>query len=215
MFSSEKFSLEALENYAAQHSVPESALLAELVARTRAATEMPQMQVGHLEGAFLRAMVRLSGARRVLEIGTFTGYSALVMAEGLPADGRLITCDIDPKTTAIAKEFWARSPHGNKIECRLGPALDTLAGLEGPFDLVFIDADKENYLNYWNACVPKVRSGGVLLVDNVLWGGKVLTPDPDPLTRAISRFNETVTQDSRVDLVMLTLRDGITLALKR
>ncbi len=133
-----------IERYCAENTTPESQLLRQLVAETYASTEIPEMQVGHLEGAFLRMLVRLVNAKRILELGTFTGYSALVMAEALPEDGELITCDIDPDATEIAKRYWTRSPHGKKIELKLGNALDTLKTIEGPFDVVFIDADKEN-----------------------------------------------------------------------
>jgi len=209
-----RFINEYVEKYAGHHSSGESALLRELVAVTKARTLYPQMQVGHLEGAFLRFMVRASKARRILEIGTFTGYSALVMAEGLPPSGKLITCDIDKKNTRIAKKFWRRSPHGRKIQLKIGPALQTLKKLKGPFDLAFIDADKENYIHYWEAIVPKINKGGILLVDNVLWSGRVLKPK-DETDHAIADFNRHVLQDSRVESVMVTVRDGITLAWKK
>jgi len=172
------------------------------------------MLIGEVAGTFLSLVARSTGARRVLEIGTFTGYSALKLAEGLPAEGEVITCDIDPETTAIARRHWARSPHGRKISLRLGPALETIPSLAGPFDIVFIDADKENYVNYWETCIPKVRSGGLVLADNVLWSGRVLEPqDKDDV--ALADFNRHVVRDPRVDVVMLTVRDGITIACKR
>ena len=192
----------------------ESNLLRQLVRETYQKMQIPQMQVGRLEGALLRLLVRLSRARHVLEIGTFTGYSALVMAEGLPKNGRLITCDIDPEATAMAKKFWAKSRHGRKIELKLGPALATLKTLKGPFDFVFIDADKENYPNYWEKTVPLVRSGGLFVIDNVLWSGRVLHPR-DAESRAIARLNERIKNDRRVEAVMLPVRDGITLAWKK
>ena len=192
----------------------ESELHRALVEATCEKTELPQMQVGHLEGAFLKLLVKAVGARRILEIGTFTGYSALLMAEGMPQGGTLSTCDIDKEATAIAQGFWRQSHHGKKIGLRLGPALESLKKIKGLFDLVFIDADKENYLNYWNACVPKVRQGGLLLVDNTLWSGRVLDPQ-DETDRAIARFNEVVRGDKRVNLVLLTIRDGLTLAVKK
>lgn len=205
---------EAIEQYCCRHTVTESALLKGLVRTTRRETQCPGMQVGHVEGAFLRLLVQLTQARRILEIGTFTGYSALVMAEGLPPDGRLIACDIDPETTAIARRYWARSSHGGKIDLRIGNALDTLSSLKVAFDLVFIDADKENYTAYWNACVPKVRRGGLLVVDNVLWSGCVLRPK-DATDRAIASFNRHVRRDRRVEAVMLPVRDGMLLARKK
>ena len=172
------------------------------------------MQVGNLEGSFLKLLVKISKAKRILEIGTFTGYSALAMAEAMPAGGRLVTCDIDDQTTVIAREFWGNSPHGGKIELRLGPALETIRKIRGPLDFVFIDADKTNYIHYWNACIPKMRRGGLILADNVLWSGKVLCPR-DSTTRAIVAFNRHVAKDKRVEAVMLTVRDGITLAYKK
>lgn len=205
---------EHIQAYADAHSTPEPALFAELAAETRASTTSPQMMVGHGQGLLLKFLVRTTAARRVLEIGTFTGYSALAMAEGLPDDGELVTCDVDPKATAIAKRYWNRSPHGRKIVLKLGPALDTIAGLAGPFDFVFIDADKENYSRYWDACLPKVRAGGVIAADNVLWSGEVLAPK-DANARAVAAFNECVARDPRVEHVMLPIRDGITIAVKR
>lgn len=202
-----------IEEYCETHTTPLHPLFSELRKTTYEKTEWPQMQVGPLEGSFLKALVAISGARRVLEIGTFTGYSALAMAEGLPEDGKLITCDIDPETTAIAREFWARSPHGKKIELRLAPAIETIAKLEGLFDLVFIDADKESYIQYWDACVPKVRKGGVIVADNVLWGGAVLHPE-DESDHHIVAFNQHARKDPRVEEVMLTVRDGMLLARK-
>ena len=168
-----------IEQYCREHTTPESKLLHELVEDTIKHTAYPEMEVGHLEGAFLRMLVRILRAKRILELGTFTGYSSLIMAEGLPDNGELITCDIDPETTEIAKRYWNRSPHGKKIELKLGPALETLKTIEGPFDLVFIDADKENYINYWELCIPKTRHRGLLVVDNVLWSGSVLQPEDE------------------------------------
>jgi len=159
-------------------------------------------------------LVRLTGARRVLEIGMFTGYSALMMAEGLPDDGHLITCDVNPRAEAIARRYFAESKHGHKIEIRMGPALDTIKTLTEPLDLVFIDADKTNYLNYYEAVLPLVRPGGLIVADNVLWSGRVLNPKDDD-TRAIVEFDKRVTEDSRVENVCLTVRDGMMLAWKR
>ena len=206
--------LEEIEAYAHAHTTPESALLAELRDVTYERMKLPQMQVGRVEGAFLRLLVRLSGARSVLEIGMFTGYSALMMAEGLAEGGRLITCDVDPEAEAVARSFFARSPFGSRIEIRMGPALDTLRSLPGPFDLVFIDADKENYPAYFDAVVDRVRPGGLLVFDNALWSGEVLDPQ-DAASRAIVAVTERVQADPRVENVMLTVRDGMLLALRR
>lgn len=205
---------EKIERYAAGHSAPESAVFKSLVRETRARTRLPQMQVGRVEGAFLRLLARLVRARRALEIGTFTGYSSLALAEGLKPGGRLWTLDVDPEAAAIARRHWARSPHGRKITLRLGPALKTLKSLRGPFDLVFIDADKENYGRYWDACLPKVRKGGLLVADNTLWSGRVLKPR-EASARAIAAFNRKVAGDRRVEPVLLTVRDGMTLAIRR
>ncbi len=203
-----------IEKYAAAHTTPEKELHVELVKATYEKTAIPQMQVGHLEGSFLKLLVTAVKAKRILEIGTFTGYSALRMAEGMPQGGEIITCDIDESAVAIARQFWKKSHHGKKIISRVGPALDTIKKLKGLFDLVFIDADKENYLNYWNAVLPKVRQGGVILVDNVLWSGRVLDPK-DPSDQAIADFNAAALKDMRVNLVMLTIRDGVTMAVKK
>ena len=202
-----------LEAYALTNTSAEEPLLAELTEETQRTTQFPKMQSGHVEGLLLRTLVQVSGARLVVELGTFTGYSALSMAMGLPEDGKIITCDVDIETTAIAKRYWTRSPHGSKIDLRLGPALETIESLDGPFDLVFIDADKQNYVNYWEACLPKVRTGGLIVADNVLWDGRVLDPR-EANDFAIVGFNEHVLQDDRVESVMLTVRDGVTLARK-
>ena len=202
---------EDLERYIVSHCTPESELLQKLAADTRDNTTQPQMMVGNVEGLLLRALVRVSSASRVLEIGTFTGYSALAMAEGLPEDGTLITCDVDPKSTAIARRYWEKSPHGAKIDLRLGPALETIQGLAGFLDMVFIDADKASYIDYWEAVVPRVRKGGLIVADNVLWSGRVLAPD-EPDAEALAAFNDHVAADGRVEQVMLPIRDGITVA---
>ncbi len=204
---------ETIEDYARAHTVKESDLLQRLVKETYKETDLPEMQVGHLEGAFLRLLVKSIGAKRVLEIGTFTGYSTLVMAEGLPNDGEIITLDINPDTTSIAKKYWTESPHGKKIRSILAPALDSIKNLNGLFDMVFIDADKENYINYFEACLPKVRQGGLIVADNVLWSGKVLNPK-EKSDIAITEFNKHLINDRRVEAVMLTVRDGLMLAYK-
>jgi caffeoyl-CoA O-methyltransferase len=203
-----------IEKYAQEHTEVPAPLFEELRQTTWDRMSSPQMQVGRLEGTFLRMLVRMTRARRVLEIGTFTGYSALMMAEGLPDDGELLTCDIDPKAEAIARDFFARSPHGRKIALRMGPALETLKTLQGPFDLAFIDADKGNYSAYYDAVLPLLRTGGLLVADNTLWSGRVLQPQ-SPDDHAIVAFNDKVAADPRVEKVLLTVRDGMMLALKR
>jgi caffeoyl-CoA O-methyltransferase len=205
---------EAIEKHAHDHTSPESELLGRLRDETYAGMRNPQMQVGRIEGRFLKMLASLMNARRVLEIGMFTGYSALMMAEGLPDDGRVITCDVDPEAEAVARRYFAESPVGHKIEVRMGPALDTIATLSEPLDMVFIDADKANYSNYYDACFPLVRPGGLIVADNVLWSGRVLDPQ-DEDSRAIVAFNRKVQADPRVENVLLTVRDGMMVAWKR
>lgn len=205
---------EAIEAYAEAHSSEEDPVLRALAEETRETARLPQMLTGHLEGMVLRLLVRMARAKRVLEIGTYTGYGTLSMAMGLPEDGSVITCDVDPDVTAIAQKYWDRSPHGKKIELRLGPALSTIETLAGPFDFVFIDADKENYIAYWDAVLPKVSPGGVVAVDNVLWGGRVLEPQKAS-DHAVAAFNRHALADDRVMLAMLTVRDGITIAVRK
>ena len=203
-----------IEDYVRAHSEKPAALFEALAKETREKMSSPGMQVGPVEGAFLRLLVRLSGAKRVLEIGMFTGYSGLMMAEGLPEDGELITCDVDPKAEEMARRFHAQSPHGKKIQIRMGPALETIKTLQGPLDLVFIDADKQNYSAYYDAVLPLVRKGGLIVADNTLWSGRVLDPKGDN-DRAIVAFNEKVAKDDRVEKVQLSVRDGMTLMWKR
>jgi caffeoyl-CoA O-methyltransferase len=205
---------EAVERFARDHTKPESELYLRLRDETYATMKSPQMQVGRIEGRFLKMLVRLTCARQVLEIGMFTGYSALMMAEGLPDDGHLITCDVDPKAEAIARRYFNESPHGHKIEVRMGPALETINMLSGPIDMVFIDADKGNYSNYYEACLPLVRPGGLIVADNVLWSGRVLHPESSD-DHAIVAFDKLVEADPRVENVCLTVRDGMMLAWKR
>jgi caffeoyl-CoA O-methyltransferase len=204
----------AVEQFAHDHTEPETDLYARLREETYRSMDRPQMQVRLVEGRFLQMLVRLTSARTVLEIGTFTGYSTLMMAEALPDDGRLITCEVDPRAEAMARKYFHESPHGHKIAIRMGPALETIKTLSGPFDLVFIDADKPNYSNYYHACFPFVKPGGLIIGDNVLWSGKVIDPQDDD-TRAIVAFNQLVQSDPRVENVCLTVRDGMMLAWKR
>jgi caffeoyl-CoA O-methyltransferase len=210
----ESFIHPAVEQFARDHTKSEPDLYRRLREETYRVMVRPQMQVGVIEGRFLKTLVRLMNARAVLEVGMFTGYSALMMAEGLPEDGRLITCDVDPKAEAIARRYFAESPHGHKIDIRMGPALETIKTLLGPLDLVFIDGDKGNYSNYYEACLPLLRSGGLIVADNVLWSGKVIDPKEDD-DHAIVAFNRLVQSDTRVENVCLTVRDGMMLAWKR
>lgn len=205
---------DSIEAYIEAHTSERTAVFGELARETREKMAYYVMQVGKVEGGFLKMLTQLTCARRVLEIGTFTGYSALCFAEGLPADGQVITCDIDEQATEMARKYWAMSQHGAKIELKLGPAIETIQGLEGTFDIVFLDADKENYIAYWEAIVPRVNQGGLLIADNTLWSGKVVDPK-DRLAVAVDRFNKHVYNDSRVECVMLSVRDGVTLARKK
>jgi caffeoyl-CoA O-methyltransferase len=209
-----KFVAPEIEDYAVSKSEPTSPLLQELVEVTHRDTDTAIMLTGPLEGRFLKMMVQIVGAKRVLEIGMFTGYSALSMAEGLPEDGELITCDLDPHCIEIARKFFARSPYGKKITIKEGPALDSIKILQGPFDLVFIDADKPNYSNYYEAVLPLLRKGGVILVDNALFGGTVLNPDCERSV-AIAKLNDQISRDERVDRVLLPIRDGVFVVRKR
>lgn len=205
---------ERIENYARAHSTPEPPDLAAVAETTRAESEMAGMMVGPLEGGLLATLVHVVGARTVLEIGTFTGYSALWMARALPPGGRIITCELDARHAAIARRHFDQSEWGDRIELREGAALDTIASLQGPFDLVFIDADKPSYPSYFDAAVPMLSERGLIVADNVLWSGNVLDPDDDN-GRALAEFNRKVLADDRVDQVMLTVRDGLTLIRRR
>lgn len=208
-----------LYDYIRRVMVPDDPILADLRART---AELPQagMQISPEQGRFLGFLVGLMGARNCLEIGTFTGYSALSMARALPADGRLVCCDVSAEWTALARAAWARAGVARRIDLRLGPALQTLEtlldeGAAGRFDLAFIDADKENYAAYYEACLTLVRPGGVVAIDNVLWGGSVADPDRDtPETRAIRALNDAVFADARVHACLVPIGDGLTLARK-
>jgi caffeoyl-CoA O-methyltransferase len=199
-----------VETYAQAHSIPESDLCRALREETQRRMESPQMIVGPLEGAFLKMMTQLVRATSVLEIGMFTGYSALCFAEALPAEGTVLTCEIDEESAALARQYFARSPLGKKIEIRMGPALDTMRHLKGPFDLIFIDADKVNYVNYYRRALDLVWPHGAILIDNVLWDGDVLKqPPPDEKTAAIQELNRVVAADPRVTAVLVTIRDGV------
>jgi caffeoyl-CoA O-methyltransferase len=204
-----------IEAYAAEHSSPEPPLLVELAQATREFSTAHGMMVGRLEGRFLKTLVAVSRARRVLEIGTFTGYSALSMAEALPADGQLITCELSRKNADLALSFIGRSPYRDMIDVRVGRALDTLRELDGQFDLVFIDADKPGYRDYYETVLPMVVPGGLICVDNVLWSGRVVDEgERDANTVALRAFNEHVAADRRVECVVVPIRDGLTLIRK-
>ena len=199
-----------IEDYASRHTTPLPRHLEELKSATYERMRSPQMLSGQLEGGLLQFLIYLSGAKNVLEIGMFTGFSAQMIAGALPSDGRIVTCEVDPDAEAIAKEFFKKSPDGAKIEVRMGPAIETLKSLHGPFDLVFIDADKTGYVGYYERALEILSPKGVIVVDNVLWSGRVLDPKEES-DRAIAAFNEHVTRDARVRNVILTVRDGVML----
>jgi predicted O-methyltransferase YrrM len=203
---------EDIEAYAAAQTTPPEALLAELAEETRATLQSPQMLTGTIEGRLLEVLVHGLQAKRVLELGTYSGYSSLSMAAGLPPDGRIDTCEVEEGHADVARRYIARSPYADRITVHLGPALETIAQLEGNFDFVFIDADKVNYLNYYEAVIPRLSPEGLIAADNTLWSGRVIDESDDSEdTRAIKEFNDHVRSDSRVTSVMLTVRDGVTL----
>lgn len=205
---------EPIDAYAEAHTTPPTELLATLAAETRATMSAPQMLTGTVEGRFLELLVFATGARRVLEIGTFTGYSALSMAAALPEGGRIDTCDIEPAHVEVAKRYIDQSPYADRITIHLGPALETIATLQGEFDLVFIDADKPNYANYYEAVLPRLSERGLIAIDNTLWSGRVLDPQDEP-SQAIAALNDAIAADERVVAVQLTVRDGVTLVRRR
>jgi len=209
-----------LYDYLCEVSLRETELMRRLRAETLA---MPQagMQISPEQGQFMALLVRLIGAERIIEVGTFTGYSALCMAAALPATGRLIACDVNVDWTAIARRYWAEAGIADRVDLRLAPALDTLdeliaGGGAGRFDFGFIDADKENYRGYYERVLALMRPGGLLAVDNVLWGGSVVDPAKrDQDTEAIRAFNKALHGDERIDLSLVPIGDGLTLARKR
>jgi caffeoyl-CoA O-methyltransferase len=202
----------SLEAYAEAHTTAPPPYLEHLAAEVRATLEAPRMMVGRLEGRYLEMLTFALGARSVLEIGTFGGYSALAMAAGLPPGGRITTCEISEVHAEFARRHIAASPYAEAIEVVVGPALDTIATLEGPFDLVFIDADKASYPAYLEAVLPKLRSRGLIAADNTLWSGRVLdASDTSEDTEALRRFNDALVVDPRVVVVQTTVRDGVTL----
>jgi caffeoyl-CoA O-methyltransferase len=205
-----------VERYAEAHTTSPEPLLAELAQETRASLRAPQMLTGTIEGRFLEMLVYSAGARRVLELGTYSGYSAISMAAGLPDDGRIDTCEVDETHAAVAQRYIERAGLSDRITVHLGPALDTLGRLDGPFDFVFIDADKENYRNYYEAVLSKLAPRGLIAVDNTLWSGRVADEsNDDETTRVIRDFGDHVRADDRVVSVLLTVRDGVTLIRRR
>jgi caffeoyl-CoA O-methyltransferase len=207
-----------LQDYLIAHGTPPDEIQRDLIAETAELGGISRMQIAPEQGAFLTLLTRLIGARSAVEVGTFTGYSSLAIARGLADGGRLLCCDVSEEWTAVASRYWKRAGVDDRIELRIAPGLDTLRALppEPTIDLTFLDADKEGYVDYWEELVPRTRPGGVLLVDNVFAGGRVLDPETDSESaRAIQEFNEHASADARVELVMLPIADGLTLARKR
>lgn len=206
-----------LEAYVTAHTRPESELLKKLNRETNAKVLMPRMLSGHLQGQVLRMISMMIKPSAILEIGTYTGYSALCLAEGLRDDGKLITIDINEELAPMVKRYFAESPYSTRIDYRIGNAMDIIPTLPGPFDLVFIDADKTNYPAYFEMAIERIPSGGFIIADNVLWSGKVLEngEKTDPDTRAIKTFNDQVSQDPRIENVLFPIRDGLMVIRKK
>jgi caffeoyl-CoA O-methyltransferase len=207
-----------LVDYAVAHgSWPEDPVLSDLRDQTTALGPVAGMQIGPDQGQLLTLFTRLVGARRAVEVGTFTGYSSLCIARGLASGGTLLCCDVSEEWTAMARTAWQRAGVAERVELRIAPAIETLRSLptEPTIDLAFIDADKGGYWGYWNELAPRVRPGGVLLADNVLWSGRVADDNGDENTRAIREFNDRVAADDRVEAVLLPAFDGLTIALRR
>lgn len=204
-------------DYLVAQAEPQTPVQRELVERTRALGGPAQMQVSHEQGVFLTLLAKLTGARRIVEVGTFTGYSTLALAAGLAPGGTVLACDVSEEWTAIAREAWRAAGVEDRIDLRIAPALETLAALpaEPVIDLVFLDADKPGYQAYWEQLVPRVRPGGLLLADNVLYGGEAARADAAGNALAIREFNARVRADDRVESVLLPVADGLTLARKR
>lgn len=207
-----------LHEYVVAHGTKPDAEQQALIEETAALGGVSIMQVAPEQGAFLTMLVQITGAKRLVEVGTFTGYSALCLARGLPADGSLLCCDVSEEWTAIAQRHWEKAGIADRIELRIAPALETLRALpsEAHLDLSFIDADKGGYVDYYEELLSRTVAGGLILADNVIWMGNVVNPDAnDDNTVAIRRFNDHVARDERVDAVMLPISDGLTLARKR
>jgi caffeoyl-CoA O-methyltransferase len=203
---------EEIEAYGAAHTTPPDELLAELAEETKATLRSPQMLTGTIEGRLLELLVHGLEARRVLELGTYSGYSSLSMAAGLPEGGHIDTCEVDEKHAEVARRYIARSQYADRITVHLGPALETIERLGSEFDFVFIDADKENYGAYYDALLPRLAPHGLMAIDNTLWSGRVLDASDDSVdTGAIRELNDRIASDPRAVAVQLTVRDGVTL----
>jgi caffeoyl-CoA O-methyltransferase len=202
---------EDIDRYAEENTTQPPELLRRLASETRAQLRSAQMLTGTIEGRLLELLVHATGARRVLELGTYSGYSAISMAAALPPGGHIDTCEVDEEHAAFARRYVEEAGCADRITIHLGPALETIQRLEGDFDFVFIDADKVNYVSYYEALLPRLSERGLMAIDNTLWSGRVLAPDDAETTRAIADFNDHLAADSRVVAVVLTVRDGVTL----
>ena len=202
-----------IENYAQKNTTKLPGYLLELIEETYKSCNSPQMISGQIEGSLLQFIVWTTNAKNVLDIGTFTGFSAQMMASALPDYGKVITCEINTKHAKIAKKYFDKSPHGHKIELILGPAIDTIKNLSDQFDVIFIDADKSSYKDYYDIALNLISDRGLIVIDNVLWGGKVLNPI-DKTDHNINNFNTYVSNDKRVEQVILPIRDGVMLVKK-
>jgi predicted O-methyltransferase YrrM len=211
-----EFLPEEIDNYATLHTKAENSVLAELNRYTHLNVLKPRMLSGHLQGKILETFSRMLKPQRILEIGTYTGYSAICMAQGLTNDGILHTIDVNDELEPLIKEYVEKSNLSKKIKLHIGKALEIIPQLDDTFDLVFIDADKENYANYYDLVFDKVRPGGLIIADNVLWSGKVTMPESemDEETLGLHRYNQKVLNDARVDNTLLPVRDGLMMAIK-
>jgi caffeoyl-CoA O-methyltransferase len=206
---------EEIERYAEAHTTPPSELQRRLAEETREALRSPEMLTGLVEGRLLEFLVFAMRPQRVLELGTYSGYSTLAMASVLPPGGRIDTCELDEEHAAVARRYLDEADLGDRVTIHLGPALETIEQLEGEFDLVFIDADKVNYPAYYEALVPRLSPHGIMVLDNTLWSGRVAEPDDSPETRMFVELNARIASDPRVVAVVLTVRDGVTLVRRR
>jgi caffeoyl-CoA O-methyltransferase len=207
-----------LYDYLVGHSTPPDALLRDLISETAERfPDLARLQIGPEQGTFMTMLAGVMGASQAIEVGTFTGYSSICLARGMTAGGKLICCDISEEWTSVARTYWQKAGLADRIELRLGPALDTLRALPAgeSFDLAFIDADKTGYASYWEEIVPRMRPGGLILVDNTLLHGRIFLPEPDPDALAIRQFNEHVLADDRVTLALLAVGDGLTVARRK
>ena len=206
---------ENIHGYCKEHTASDNKLLSELERYTWDNEDVPQMISGQMVGKFLQSIIRMIAAQKIVEVGTFTGYSALQMAEAIPLDGEIHTCELMKKHTETAQSFFDKSDYGKKITIHQGPALESLETLKvGDFDMAFIDADKSNYLEYYQRCLVLIRSGGVIILDNMLWSGSVIDPNDDD-SQALRKTGDYIQEDTRVFNMLLPIRDGLMLCIKK